>query len=70
MILEEVSVGGHELETLALGLPFMAGFLLPGNSGWGEKVSNALENYDHLAGMWVVGELHYATRKKCSDPKY
>ena len=49
-------VGGYELETLALGLPFMAGFLIPGNSGWGEKVSNALENYDHLAGMWIVGE--------------
>ena len=49
-------VGGYEMETLALGLPFMAGFLIPGVSGWGEKVSNALENYDHLAGMWIVGE--------------
>ena len=49
-------VGGYEMETLALGLPFMAGFLIQGVPGWGEKVSNALENYDHLAGMWIVGE--------------
>lgn len=46
--------GGYELETLALGLPFMAAFLDPG--AWGEKFSYFLENYEHLAGMWIVGE--------------
>ena len=44
-------VGGYEMETLALGLPFMAGFLIPGVSGWGEKVSNALENYDKVLSI-------------------
>jgi choline dehydrogenase-like flavoprotein len=47
-------VGGYELETLSLGLPFMAAFLNPG--AWGKEFSHALENYKHLAGMWIVGE--------------
>ena len=46
--------GGYELETLALGLPFMAAFLNPG--GWGAGFTEYLENYTHLAGMWLVGE--------------
>jgi len=46
--------GGYELETLALGLPFMAAFLDPG--GWGREFSSALDMYDHMAGMWIVGE--------------
>ncbi len=46
--------GGYELETLALGLPFMAAFLNPG--AWGKDFSHALENYKYLAGMWIVGE--------------
>jgi len=46
--------GGYELETLALGLPFMAAFLDPG--GWGRDFSSALDMYDHMAGMWIVGE--------------
>ncbi|WP_024585714.1 GMC family oxidoreductase [Aliihoeflea sp. 2WW] len=47
-------VGGYELETLALGLPFMAAFLNPG--GWGRSFTSALDQYDHMAGMWIVGE--------------
>ena len=47
-------VGGYELETLSLGLPFMAAFLNPG--GWGREFTAALDNYDHMAGMWIVGE--------------
>jgi len=47
-------VGGYELETLALGLPFMAAFLDPG--GWGRSFTTALDAYDHMAGMWIVGE--------------
>ncbi|MFT5426300.1 MAG: choline dehydrogenase-like flavoprotein [Gammaproteobacteria bacterium] len=46
--------GGYEMETLALGLPFMAAFLDPGS--WGKDFSYALENYNRLAGMWIVGE--------------
>lgn len=47
-------VGGYELETLALGVPFMAAFLDPG--GWGPDFTEYMENYTHLAGMWLVGE--------------
>ncbi len=47
-------VGGYELETISLGLPFMAAFLNPG--GWGRDFTSALDNYDHLAGLWIVGE--------------
>lgn len=46
--------GGYELETLALGLPFMAAFLDPG--GWGRAFTSALDAYDRMAGMWIVGE--------------
>jgi len=47
-------VGGYEMETLSLGLPFMAAFLDPG--GWGKDFSWWMDNYENLAGMWLVGE--------------
>lgn len=47
-------VGGYELETLALGLPFMAAFLDPG--AWGREFTTALDHYENMAGMWIVGE--------------
>ncbi len=47
-------VGGYELETLALGLPFMAAFLDPG--AWGREFTTALDEYENMAGMWIVGE--------------
>ena len=46
--------GGYELETLSLGLPFMAAFLDPG--AWGRSFTTALDAYDTMAGMWIVGE--------------
>ncbi len=46
--------GGYELETLSIGLPFMAAFLEPG--AWGRSFTSALEQYDHMAGLWIVGE--------------
>jgi choline dehydrogenase-like flavoprotein len=46
--------GGYELETLALGLPFMAAFLDPG--AWGREFTTALDSYENMAGMWIVGE--------------
>ncbi len=46
--------GGYELETLSLGLPFLAAFLDPG--AWGRGFTSALDSYDSMAGMWIVGE--------------
>ncbi|CAN0497925.1 unnamed protein product [Discosporangium mesarthrocarpum] len=46
--------GGYEMETLSLGLPFMGAFLNPG--AWGREFSAAMDMYDHMAGMWLVGE--------------
>ncbi len=47
-------VGGYEMETLSLGLPFMAAFLNPG--AWGPEFTSAMDAYNHMAGMWLVGE--------------
>ena len=47
-------VGGFEMETLSLGLPFMAAFLDPGS--WGKEYAGWLDDYDRMAGMWLVGE--------------
>ena len=46
--------GGYEMETLSLGVPFMAAFLNPG--AWGSEFTEYMDNYTHLAGMWLVGE--------------
>ncbi|MFK7752105.1 MAG: GMC family oxidoreductase [Sedimentitalea sp.] len=47
-------VGGYELETLSLGLPFMAAVLDPGAGG--REFTTALDGYENMAGMWIVGE--------------
>jgi choline dehydrogenase-like flavoprotein len=47
-------VGGYELETLSIGLPFMAAFLDPG--AWGPQFTEAMDNYVNMAGLWIVGE--------------
>ena len=41
-------VGGYELETLSLGLPFMAAFLDPG--AWGREFTSALDGYTQYGG--------------------
>jgi choline dehydrogenase-like flavoprotein len=46
--------GGYEMETLSLGVPFMAAFLNPG--GWGSDFTWWMDHYTQLAGMWLVGE--------------
>ena len=46
--------GGYEMETISLGLPFMAAFLDPG--AWGSDFTAMLDGYTHMAGMWIVGE--------------
>src|SRR6202007_1435357 len=47
-------VGGYEMETLSIGLPFMAAFLNPG--AWGREFTSAIDLYSNMAGMWLVGE--------------
>src|SRR5438093_2731604 len=47
-------VGGYHMETISLGLPFLAAFLDPG--AWGRDFTALLDQYDHMAGMWLVGE--------------
>ena len=47
-------VGGYEMETLSIGVPFMAAFLNPG--AWGRPFTSAMEGYPRMAGMWLVGE--------------
>jgi choline dehydrogenase-like flavoprotein len=46
--------GGYELETLSIGVPFMAAFLDPG--AWGRGFTSAMDAYDRMAGLWIVGE--------------
>ncbi len=46
--------GGYEIETISLGVPFMAAFLDPG--AWGRTFTTAMEAYPRMAGMWLIGE--------------
>ena len=46
--------GGYEMETLSLGVPFMAAFLDPG--AWGDDFAWWMDHYTNIAGMWLVGE--------------
>jgi choline dehydrogenase-like flavoprotein len=60
-------VGGYELETLSLGLPFYAAFLNPG--GWGRSFAAAMDDYPNTAGMWIVGEdMPQETNRITLDP--
>ncbi len=47
-------VGGFEMETISLHLPFLAAFLSPG--AWGKDFAWAMEQYTNMAGMWLIGE--------------
>ncbi len=42
------------METISLGLPFMAAFLNPG--AWGSDFTAMMDGYSNMAGMWIVGE--------------
>jgi len=46
--------GGYYMETLALGPAFLAAFLDPG--GYGPEFTSMMDNYENVAGMWLVGE--------------
>jgi len=47
-------VGGYYLQLLSLGVPFLAAFIDPG--GWGPEFASAMESYENMAAMWLVGE--------------
>ena len=47
-------VGGYYMETLSLGVPFLAAFVDPG--AWGPDFTATMDAYAHTAGMWLVGE--------------
>jgi len=60
-------VGGYEMETLSLGLPFYAAFLDPG--AWGRSFTSALDMYSNTAGLWIVGEdMPQETNRITLDP--
>ena len=60
-------VGGYEMETVSLGVPFMAAFLKPG--GWGRTFTTAMEAYPRMAGMWLIGEdMPQETNRVTLDP--
>jgi choline dehydrogenase-like flavoprotein len=47
-------VGGYEMETLSLGVPFLAAFADPG--AWGRSFTSIMDDYSNIAGMWLIGE--------------
>jgi choline dehydrogenase-like flavoprotein len=46
--------GGFYMETLSLGVPFLAAFIDPG--AWGPDFTEAMGGYANTAGLWMVGE--------------
>ena len=46
--------GGYYLEIFDVGLPFTALSLVPG--GWGHKVSDLVEQFDHMVAVWTCAE--------------
>ncbi len=59
--------GGYELETISLGVPFMAAFLDPG--AWGRSFTRRMDRYTNMAGMWIVGEdMPQSTNAVTLDP--
>jgi choline dehydrogenase-like flavoprotein len=59
--------GGYEMETISLGLPFMAAFIDPG--AWGRSFTSLMDDYTNLAGMWIIGEdMPQETNRVTLDP--
>ncbi len=60
-------LGGYEMETVSIGLPFMAAFMNPG--GWGRTFTAPMEAYSRMAGMWLIGEdMAQETNRITLDP--
>ena len=51
-------VGGYYMETLHLGLSFLAGNISSNADlrGWGREFARTMEAYENMAGMWFGGE--------------
>lgn len=47
-------VGGYNMELVQFSLPVLAERLVAG--GWGQDYANLMEQYDHFAGMLIIGE--------------
>ncbi|WP_152047335.1 GMC family oxidoreductase [Aureimonas psammosilenae] len=47
-------VAGYYMETISLGVPFLAAFADPG--AWGPDFAELMDAYANTAGMWIVGE--------------
>ena len=59
--------GGYEMETISLGVPFMAAFVDPG--AWGRDFASKMDDYSRMAGMWIIGEdLPQETNRITLDP--
>jgi choline dehydrogenase-like flavoprotein len=60
-------VGGYEMETVSIGVPFMAAFGDPG--AWGRSFTSIMDDYTHMAGMWLIGEdMPRETNRVTLDP--
>ena len=46
--------GGYLFQAVQVGVPFFAAVIDP--VGWGRNFTRFVENYDHLAGIWLNGE--------------
>jgi choline dehydrogenase-like flavoprotein len=46
--------GGYLMELISLNLPALAANYAPGK--WGREYTSLLDSFDHLAGLWIVGE--------------
>jgi len=57
-------VGGYEMETVSLGVPFMAAFADPG--AWGRSFTSIMGDYSHMAGM--TSSARPTTSRTCSSP--
>src|SRR5271165_6543756 len=51
-------VGGYYMQTLHLGLSLLAANISSNADfgGWGREFTRTMEAYEHIAGMWLVGE--------------
>lgn len=45
---------GYLMELISLNLPSLATNIAPGE--WGRSYASLLDSYDHMAGLWIVGE--------------
>jgi choline dehydrogenase-like flavoprotein len=60
--------GGYLMELISMSLPSLAANMAPGE--WGREFTSILDSYDHLAGVWLVGEdMSAATNRVTLHPE-